>query len=274
MALSKAFGLEEQERRLKQSLRGDERMQGAVANLVDGVLVVMYGDHGDRALTAALEVAAVENANLLALRLGVPESGGTAEREREEFARRVEAAGVDGQLALVEREPVQAVLARAAYVNLVVVAGPEPGEKVDGLLKALLRRCPRPLLVVKSAPVGYQRPLVAYDGRARADLALFATAYLAVTLGSKPVVVSVAERGRAAEPLLERAAAYLEEFGVKAELHAESGAVDAAILGTAARVEADLILMGSFRFSRWLEELTGSLVDRVVAGSDLPVLVT
>src|SRR5690606_38719635 len=116
--------------------------------------------------------------------------------------------------------------------------------------------------------------LVAYDGRARADLALFAAAYLAVTLGSKPVIVSVAERGRPAEPLLERAAAYLEEFGVKADLQAETGAVDAAILGTAGRVGADLVLMGSFRFSRWLEELTGSLVDRVVAGSDLPVLVT
>lgn len=274
VALSRAFGLDEQEKRLKQALRGDQSMKDAVANLVDGVLVVMSGAHADRALTAALEVAAVEDANLLALRLGVPESGEAAERERADFARRVEAAGVDAQLALVERESVQDILARAAYVNLVVVAGPEPGEKVEGWLKALLHRCPRPLLVVKSAPVGYQRPLVAYDGRSRADLALFAAAYLAVTLGSKPVVVSVAERGRPAEPLLERAAAYLEEFGVQADLHAERGAVEAAILGVAGRVQADLILMGSYRYSRWLEELTGSLVDRVVAGSDVPVLVT
>src|SRR5690606_7938012 len=118
------------------------------------------------------------------------------------------------------------------------------------------------------------RPLVAYDGRPRADLALFATAYLAATLGSRPAVVSVAERGRPAEPLLERAAAYLRQFGVDADLHAERGAVGDAILAVADRVDADLILMGSYKYSRWLEELTGSLVDRVVADSELPVLVT
>ncbi len=274
VGLSPAFGLEEQEGRLKRAVGGEEQHREAIARLVDGVLVVMAGADPERALTAALEVAAVEDANLLAIRLGVPATGAAAEREREAFEGRLLAAGIEGQLAIAEHEPIQAILTRAAYVNLVIVAGPEPGEKVEGWLKALLHRCPRPLLVVKGAPVGYRRPLVAYDGRPRADLALFATAYLAATLGSRPAVVSVAERGRPAEPLLERAAAYLRQFGVDADLHAERGAVDDAILAVADRVDADLILMGSYKYSRWLEELTGSLVDRVVADSELPVLVT
>ena len=274
VGLSPAFGLEEQEGRLKRAVGGEEQHREAIARLVDGVLVVMAGADPERALTAALEVAAVEDANLLAIRLGVPATGAAAEREREAFEGRLLAAGIKGQLAIAEHEPIQAILTRAAYVNLVIVAGPEPGEKVEGWLKALLHRCPRPLLVVKGAPVGYRRPLVAYDGRPRADLALFATAYLAATLGSRPAVVSVAERGRPAEPLLERAAAYLRQFGVDADLHAERGAVDDAILAVADRVDADLILMGSYKYSRWLEELTGSLVDRVVADSELPVLVT
>ncbi len=274
VGLSPGFGLEEQERRLRQSIGGDAAQKRAVENLVDGVLVVMSGSQPERTLTAALEVAAVEDAKLLALRLGLPARGEAAAREREEFARRAQAAGVEAQLAVVEREPIQAILARAAYVNLVVVAGPEPGEKMEGWLRSLLRRCPRPVLVVRDAPVGYLRPLVAYDGRARADLALFAAAYLAVTLGSRPAVVSVSELGRPAEPLLDRADAYLRQFGVEADLHAERGAVDAAILAVSERVGADLILMGSYKYNRWLEELTGSLVDRVVAGTQLPVLVT
>ncbi len=87
-------------------------------------------------------------------------------------------------------------------------------------------------------------------------------------------MVSVSELGRPAEPLLDRADAYLRQFGVEADLHAERGAVDAAILAVSERVGADLILMGSYKYNRWLEELTGSLVDRVVAGTQLPVLVT
>jgi nucleotide-binding universal stress UspA family protein len=49
--------------------------------------------------------------------------------------------------------------------------------------------------------------------------------------------------------------------------------VDAAIARAAQRERADLVVMGSYKYSRWLEEVTGNVTDRVVARLAVPVLV-
>jgi nucleotide-binding universal stress UspA family protein len=54
----------------------------------------------------------------------------------------------------------------------------------------------------------------------------------------------------------------------------ERGAVDAAIARAVEREGADLLVMGSYKYSRWLEEVTGGVTDRVVARVRAPVLVT
>src|SRR5690606_5154747 len=118
----------------------------------------------------------------------------------------------------------------------------------------------------------FERPVLAYDGGERAEHALFWLAYLCLTRQLRPVVVSVAELGGNANAL-DEAGEYLGRLGLEAELVRERGAVAEAILSTAERVASDLILMGSYKYSRWLEQVTGGVLDDVVAGSDGAVLI-
>src|SRR5690554_3800182 len=265
------FDLAGETARLKAAVSEGRDVREAMSHLVDSVLVVMEEGDEDAALVPALALAALEHAPLLALELGADPTRPEAAAEREAFAARCAAAGVEGQLAMSRREPVQAILGRAAYASVVVVAGPRG--RPTGWLRTLMHRSPRPLLVARGARVPPERPLVAYDGRGRADLALFAAAYLALAHGGRPAVVSVAERGRPAEAMLARARAFLADLGLAADLLPERGAVDAAIARAAAREGADLVVMGSYRYNRRLEELTGNVTERVVGRVAAPVLV-
>ena len=105
-------------------------------------------------------------------------------------------------------------------------------------------------------------------------MALFACAYLCLRNGATPVVLSVAELGRNAHSHLMSAREYLARQGVEAELVHEKGSVVDAILTTASRQECDLILLGSYKYSRWLERVTGGVTERVAARSPVPVLIT
>jgi nucleotide-binding universal stress UspA family protein len=266
------FDLPSATERLKAAVAEGKDVKEALPGLVDTVLVVMEKGRGDAALGPALEVAAREGAKLLALLLGADPASDEAAAAREQFERRCRAAGVPGQLAASPREPLGAIVSRAAYADLVVVSS--PAGRPTGWVRSLLHRSPRPLLLTRGEKAFPSRPLLAYDGRERAELALFALAYMVLAHGGRPVVVCVSERGRPAGPVLEKAAAFLGELGVAADLVTERGAVDAAIARAAEREGADLLVMGSYKYSRWLEEVTGGVTDRVVARVRAPVLVT
>jgi len=266
------FDLAAATERLRAAVREGRDVKAALPSLVDTVLVVMERGRGDASLLPALDLAAREDARLLALLLGADPADEAAAEARDDFARRCADAGVEGQIAMSEREPVQAILERAAYADVVVVAA--PAGRPTGWLRSLLHRSPRPLLLARGQAVRAARPLLAYDGRERAELALFALAYMVLAHGGRPAVVCVAERGRPPGPVLDKAAAYLGELGLRADMVAERGPVDAAIARAAEREGADLVVMGSYRYNRRLEEFTGNVVDRVVARVSVPVLVT
>lgn len=266
------FDLRAEVDRLRSAVRQGRDVKRELTHLVEAVLVVMERGDGDAALGPALDLAAREGARLLALYLGADPRDAAAAAVREEFEGRCAAAGVKGQIAMSEREPVQAILTRAAYADVVVAA--RPRGRPTGWVRTLLHRCPRPLLLARGGAVVAARPLLAYDGRERAEIALFAVAYLVLAHGGRPAVAYVAERGRSADAVLNRAGAFLRDLGVEADLIAERGPVDAGLVRAAQRVGADLVVMGSYRYSRWLEQVTGGVTDRVVARLDAPVLVT
>ncbi len=270
--LGAGFDLRAEVERLRAAVKQGRDVKHAMGHLVEAVLVVMERDRGDAALGPALDLAAREGARLLALYLGADPRDEAAASAREAFAERCAAAGVKGQIALSEREPVQAILTRAAYADVVVVA--RPRGRPTGWLRTLLHRSPRPLLLARGDSAAASRPLLAYDGRERAEVALFALAYAVLAHGGSPAVVYVAERGRPPEPVLNRADAFLRDLGIEAQLIAERGPVEAGVVRAAERHDADLVVMGSYRYSRWLEQVTGGVTDRVVARLEAPVLVT
>lgn len=248
------------------------------ASLVDSVLILLQGEASDaQVVRRGLALAATERADAFALRLGVPVREEDAAAERSAFEAAAAAAAVRGQIAFTADEVVRAVATRAAYVDLVVAALPDEPTGVrrkSPLIRPLLRRCPKPLMLVAGEALASTRPLLAYDGGAKAEEALFILAYICLRQRLAPVVVSVAERGRRPKKLLDQAGDYLTNLGLTPLLVAERGAVDAALLRTLEAHGCDLLVMGSRRYSPWIEEVTGSLLDRIVAGAGVTLLIT
>ena len=230
------------------------------------------------ALDQALVLAGRENARVYGLRVLSSADDDERERTQQRFDARCKEAGVDGQLAFVEGDPVERILERARWADMVIcnVAYPERPDAPAVLahnIRPLLRRSPRPLLALPGVTSDLQRPLLAYDGGFRAKSALFATVYMALRWDLHPVVVSVAEGGRASIPLVE-ARQMFERYGVVADYVEEDGPVADALLRVADERDRDVLLMGSHTWSRWLESMFGGLLEEILTRAGRPVLIT
>ncbi len=243
--------------------------------LVDAVLLVLQGDAGiggdEAVLRHGLALAASEGAAVYGLR--VMKGDGFDDRERSTFEAACERAGVRGQLAFSAGDLLPEVRERAAFVDLVVLS---PGDRAapDATVRPLLRRSPKPLLLASRASSAGRRPLLAYDGGAKANEALFALAYFALRRGLEPLVLTVGESRRRTAHVSSSAVAYLERLGVSATAVQARGAVDEAIARVCQGEGRDVVFMGSHRRARWLEEVMGGVLDKVLARVDVPLLVT
>ena len=271
--------------------------EGALPELLNSVLVVMTGEPTDEhVLRHGLALAKHEEAVVLGLLL-VEEFHGPAPEPavsaRQRFESACEEAGVEGQFAESKSDTLKAavreVQARAKYADVIVM--PVDG-KVTG---ALMRRSPKPLLLATAADESMQRPLLAYDGGAKANEALFALAYLAVRRGLEPVIVHVERRGagldltpepnrghsddtlprgKVEDGSLARAGEYLQKLGVKADLVTAHGPVADTIVRVAKEHGCDAIFLGSHSRLRWLEEMLGGVLDELTERTELPLVVT
>lgn len=244
----------------------------AAAKLVKALLLVMHGDDSDEfVLRHGLALAHSEAAAVFALF-----SAGASASAHERFRTATSAAGLRGQLAVADAGLVKEVQTRAKYVDVVVApaAGSGTPRRVDPLVNPLLRRCPRPLLLVGDTPPGITRPLLAYDGGPKAEQALFALAYLSVRRGLRPLVLHIGGGGSSAAPPLALAGEYLAKLGVKAELLSQRGPVAETIVRVAQERGCDIVFIGSHKWPRLWEDLLGGVVDDIIANSELPLLVT
>ena len=271
----------------------------AAPELLDSVLIVLAGDGTDEhVLRHGLALATREQAVVFGLLQ--PDGFEPAEPEvaaaaRQRFEGACEAAGLEGQFAESQADSqkaaVREVQARAKYADLLVMP-------VDAkLTQALLRRSPKPLLLATAAEPGMKRPLLAYDGGAKANEALFTLAFLAVRHDLEPVILHVERRGsgvdltpeagradgsdddtlprgKVEDASLTRAGEYLEKLGVKSRLVAARGPVAETILRIAEQHGCDAIFLGSHSRLRWLEEMLGGVLDQIIERTELPLLVT
>lgn len=264
-----------------------ERVRDATARgarddvtIADDVLVAVPDlELGELALQQALVVARRERARLYALHVAQDAEAAASpavEVLRAAAVRTAHAAGVSLQFAVAVGDPVTALRERAAYVDLVVaplVTREPSGWRLVPRYQGLLRRSPRPVLGAIGPAREVRRALVAYDGGSRADQALFVGAYLGAKWETEIVVVTVADLSRTAHATLERARAYFERFGVGADYVERRGAVAEALVACADERDCDLVLMGSYRYSRWLESLLGGVLERTLERAGRPVLV-
>ena len=254
--------------------------------LADDVLVAVPGtEAGWCALEQAFEIYKHEPRCLYGLHIvsTVADLDSEATHEvRAEFERRCEEAGVDAQFAVQMGNITQVICGRARWVDVVVANLAHPpaaglrstlGLRLSHSFSSLLRRCPRPILAVPAQTTPMNRPLLAYNATEKANMALFAAAYMVKRWNVQLDVLSVSERGAAGVGHLGQARRYLEEHGVEASYIHEKDEVVQTLLKIAEQRQNDLILMGSYEFGPLLEPFLGGVLDEVLRGSELPLLI-
>lgn len=257
----------------------------------DEIMVPLSGSRASwNALEQALVIAKREQVRIFGLHIAA-----TAERAqsshvellRQTFAERSSAANVDAQLAVEIGEVVPLIAERSQWVDVVIANLSYPPEEPSlelrkglgsrfGLnlgFQTLLRKVPRPVLVVPETTSPITKALLAYDGSTRSHMALFAAAYLATRWQLPLGVVTVGEFGTVTQKTLEQAKTYLDNHNVTATYHLESGEVAATLLTTLEAQEADLLIVGGYTHGPVLEPLLGGVLDDLLRQSQTPMLV-
>jgi nucleotide-binding universal stress UspA family protein len=264
-------------RRSRLASRRDER-------LFADILVAARGAEEDMAmLDHAILLAQREEARLLGFHVRKPhETEDESLPARQVFEARCQAAGVAFDASSQAAESTaREIVARAVWADLVVLhlshpPGEQLLERLSSGFRKIIHRSPRPILAV---PTGVQssmdRALLAYDGSAKAQEALFVAAYSAQRWGVQLAVVTVL-KDSSHERVLEEAQAYLENQGITAVYHQrprpESG-TSQAILQVAAEADSNLLLVGGYQASPVMQVVLGSTLDRLLREFSQPMLI-
>ena len=257
----------------------------------DEILVPLSGSEESwNALEQAFMLAKREQVRIYGLHIAATEErakSDSVEALRQRFEERSRAAGINAQLAVEIGQVVPLIAERSPWVDVVVANLSYPPEERGlelskglsssfGLNKGfqtLIRKVPRPILVVPETVTPMMKAMLAYDGSARSHMALFAAAYLAKRWDLPLTVVTVGEFGKVSQKTLDQAQAYLVKHGVTASYKLENGSVTPALLGALEKTQSDLLIVGGYSYSPVLEPLLGGVLDDLLRQSKTPMLI-
>lgn len=258
------------------SHRSDDRLFGDVLVAINGE------DSGWRALDQALTIAQHEGTRVKGLHVVSTEAQAESDAVQilqDEFAHRLQEAGVTGQLAVDVGTVTRHVCERARWADLVILSlahppASKPLSRLSSGLRTILRRCPRPVLVVPAArpPSNVDRALLAYDGSLRAQEALFIGTYMACAWHTDLTVLTVDEHNNADE-IIAQVRHYLDDRNTDAEIMLKTGLAGEAILEVAQERNADFLLLGGFSASPVIEVILGSTVEYLLQTAEQPMLI-
>jgi len=135
------------------------------------------------------------------------------------------------------------------------------------------------LVVPRNTETTGRRFVLATDGSSYADAATNIGGSLAKILGAPVTALSVtlpsqsAQRHEEARSAANRAAAFLASHGLATEAETRHGRPDEAIVATATAKQADLIVVGSHGRTGLERAMLGSVSERVIDTTSVPVLV-
>jgi nucleotide-binding universal stress UspA family protein len=135
--------------------------------------------------------------------------------------------------------------------------------------RAVAHHAHPPLLIGGDQERTVQRLLLAYDGTKQAEAALAWAVLLERTLPAEVAVVAVQEGGL--QPTSDWLAQARAQLSGCQCMH-RAGQPASEIVAAANEAQADLIVMGRYRHTSLLGWFMGSTVDRVLRGTQLPVL--
>lgn len=246
-------------------------------------LVAIRGTDADwHTLDHLITMAKWEDDRLLGLHVVSRKSEVNSPRVKalgEEFETRCRQAGLVGEFAVEVGNVADAIIKRAAWVDLVVTSivhppGSQPMERLGHGLNRLVQRCPRPLLAVPtSSTQAYGRHLLAYDGSPKADEALYIATYFKIRWDTSLVVLTV-ETDNTSPTTLEKARHYIEQYGIH-DVTYELGQkpIAEAVLAAAAAHNCNEIIMGGFGYRPVKHLVLGSTVEHILREFNQPVLI-
>jgi nucleotide-binding universal stress UspA family protein len=141
----------------------------------------------------------------------------------------------------------------------------------------VLHRAPKPVIVVpESDPPSGRAVALAYDGSQAAMRALQTFAASGLAHGRDLHVVTVSGSGAIAWEVATEAVQFLERQGFKAQLHNVVSVLPLAdaLIETAAKIQADLIVMGAFAHSRFRSFFRGSVTQQLIEKTTIPLFLS
>ncbi|MCB2202783.1 universal stress protein [bacterium] len=194
------------------------------------------------------------------------------------FSEKVQDAQVSGNLVYAEGGISDTIIQRTKVNDLVVLRLTYPPAakifpRLGSGIRTLVRRCQRPILMVREKTSQFDHMLLAYDGSQKGKEALYIATYLATKYDKRVTVLVVDADKEGGEQLLTEATDYLGEHCQTAVFRQQSGRVSDVILSVAKEIGVDSIVMGGYGLAPLFEAFFGSTVDGVLRKMTVPVLV-
>jgi len=237
-------------------------------------------EEGWTALKLALDFAQHEKSQVHGLHI-TDRKKGISDYQREQiqstFDRACKDTAVRTGLRFKQGNIAQMLNDEARWVDLVVVSlkhppGPRAINRLSSGLSQLIRRCPRPVLVVPQGTKPFTHMLLAYDDSLTSKEALFIAAYLAKSWQMPLTVVTVKTENEDVD-ILRYARNYLADEKIQANFIGKQGKAASEILQVAKDYLCDLIIIGSYGHNPILEVVLGSTVDEILRNFDSAVFV-
>ncbi|MCB9135982.1 MAG: universal stress protein [Anaerolineales bacterium] len=233
------------------------------------------------ALDQALVLAKLEGDRLHGLHIVRTEAARTSKKSqllKEEFERRCIKAGVEGELTIETGKIANLICDRACWTDFIILnishpPGDRPLDRLTSGISTIVRHACRPVMFVPQVVPKVERLLLAFDGSPKSREALYVATYLSGKWHWTLDVLTVLETGRATDDTVQQARDYLSERGVNANFIAKTGNIADAILATAQERDSHEIIMGGYSYSRMMEVMFGSTVDRVLREANVPVFI-
>ena len=251
------------------------------ATLFMDILVAISGQGRSWfALDQAIRLAEMEQADVRGL-IVVSENETDSKYQEEveqNFSECMLEAGLNGNLVHAEGPIAETIIQRSRFNDLVVIRLSHPPvakifPRLSSGIRTLVRKCPRPILMVRDKVTSFDKLLLAYDGSEKGKEALYIATYLAAKYGKCVSVLVVNDNKDKGQALLKEAKDYLGEMCKHVTLRRNIGLISEVILKAAQDEAADCIVMGGYGLSPLLEALFGSAVDGVLRKTVVPVLV-
>jgi nucleotide-binding universal stress UspA family protein len=195
----------------------------------------------------------------------------------EAFAERAQQENVRAETIIGMGVVANEIAERARTADLVVIGHRGLNERfstglLGGTAESVSRKSPKPVFISPKEFRPCTRPLLAYDGSARASAAMQVAAEFCSTLKLPLTVLTVSRDEEQGRKVLNETDAYLKPYGLKAEFELQqTGNAPETIASYIRERDHDLLFIGAYGHSRIIEMVLGSTTEYVLRNADCPV---